>query len=172
MGHWEGQPVIQWTTEPTWREPLHAEVHVGRRMADWEDPAELGRAEQENEKRQKDLGGSSCMVKDGGKGRKMTGFQRHQKIVVLMDILNLSQTNMAGEFFYKNDVSHGPDREEYCLVTILCARPRGKTFICVGLMCYSRTHEAGCRKMEPCRIYTRNLVPLSGLRDRDGSINK
>ena len=32
------------------------------------------------------LGGSSCMVKNEGKGRKMTGFQRHQKIVVLMDI--------------------------------------------------------------------------------------
>ena len=42
-----------------------------------------------------DLGGSSCMVKNKGKGRKMTGFQRHQKIVVLMDILKPSQTSMA-----------------------------------------------------------------------------
>ena len=41
------------------------------------------------------LGGSSCMVKNEGKGRKMTGFQMHQKIVVLMDILKLSQTSMA-----------------------------------------------------------------------------
>ena len=41
------------------------------------------------------LGGSSCMVKNEGKGRKMTGFQRHQKIVVLMDILKPSQTTMA-----------------------------------------------------------------------------
>ena len=41
------------------------------------------------------LGGSSCMVKNEGKGRKMTGFQRHQKIVVLMDILKPSQTSMA-----------------------------------------------------------------------------
>ena len=42
-----------------------------------------------------DLGGSSCMVKNEGKGRKMTGFQRHQKIVVLMDISKLSQTSMG-----------------------------------------------------------------------------
>ena len=42
-----------------------------------------------------DLGGSSCMVKYEGKGRKMTGFQRHQKIAVLMDISKPSQTSMA-----------------------------------------------------------------------------
>ena len=41
------------------------------------------------------LGGSSCMVKNEGKGRKMTGFQRHRKIVVLLDITKASQTNMA-----------------------------------------------------------------------------
>ena len=41
------------------------------------------------------LGGSSCMVKNEGKGRKMTGFQRHQRMVVLMDILRPSQTSMA-----------------------------------------------------------------------------
>ena len=41
------------------------------------------------------LGGSSCMVKNEGKGRKMTGFQRHQKIVFLMDISKPSQTSMA-----------------------------------------------------------------------------
>ena len=41
------------------------------------------------------LGGSSCMVKNEGKGRKMTGFQRHRKIVVLMDIIKASQTSMA-----------------------------------------------------------------------------
>ena len=45
MGHWEGQPVIQWTAEPTWREPLHAEGQVGWGRADAEDAAELGRAE-------------------------------------------------------------------------------------------------------------------------------
>ena len=43
----------------------------------------------------KGLGGSSCMVKNEGKGRKMTGFERHQKIVVLMDISKPSQTSMA-----------------------------------------------------------------------------
>ena len=32
------------------------------------------------------------MVKNEGKGRKMTGFQRHQKIVVLMDILKPAET--------------------------------------------------------------------------------
>ena len=41
------------------------------------------------------LGGSRCMVKNEGKGRKMTGFQRHQKIFVLMDFLEPSQTSMA-----------------------------------------------------------------------------
>ena len=41
------------------------------------------------------LGGSSCMVKNEGKGRKMTGFQRHRKIVVLLDIIKASQTSMA-----------------------------------------------------------------------------
>ena len=41
------------------------------------------------------LGGSSCMVKNEGKGRKMTGFQRHRKIVVLLDIIKPSQTSMA-----------------------------------------------------------------------------
>ena len=39
------------------------------------------------------------MVKNEGKGRKMTGFQGHQKKVVLMDILKPSQTSMAEEIF-------------------------------------------------------------------------
>ena len=42
-----------------------------------------------------DLGGSNCMVKNEGKGRKMTGFQRQRKIVVLLDIIKASQTSMA-----------------------------------------------------------------------------
>ena len=45
------------------------------------------------------LGGSSCMVKNDGKGRKMTGFQRQQIIVVLMDISGPSRTSMAKEIF-------------------------------------------------------------------------
>ena len=28
---------------------------------------------------------------------------------------------------------HGRDRENYCLVTILCAKPCAKTFICVKI---------------------------------------
>ena len=53
-GHWEGHPVIQWMAEPTWGEPLHAEVHKGRGKADGEGAAELGRAEEEKEKHQKE----------------------------------------------------------------------------------------------------------------------
>ena len=41
------------------------------------------------------LGGSSCMVKNDGKGRKMTGFQSQKIIVVLMDISGPSRTRMA-----------------------------------------------------------------------------
>ena len=70
MGHWEGQPVIQWTAEPTWREPLHAEVNVGRRKADGEDDAELGRAEQEKEKRQKEAAAEGLDMLGDGRDRK------------------------------------------------------------------------------------------------------
>ena len=54
MGHWEGQPEIHWTAELTWRELLHSKGKVGRGRADLEDAAQLGRAEQEKEKRQKE----------------------------------------------------------------------------------------------------------------------
>ena len=118
------------------------------------------------------LGRSSCLVKNDQKGRKMTGFQRQQIMVVLMIFLDRREPVWRSKYFYKNDMSHGRDRENHCFVTILCARARAKTFICVRLMYYSTTHQAGCRKMETCRIYTRNLVPLSGLRDRDGCINQ
>ena len=37
-------------------------------------------------------------------------------------------------------MSHGRDGEKYCFVTILCVRPRAKTFICVGLMHYNTKH--------------------------------
>ena len=58
------------------------------------------------------LGGSSCTVKNEGKGRKMTGFQRHRKIVVLLDIRkNRRRQVWRIKYFYKNDVSHGRDRE-------------------------------------------------------------
>ena len=42
------------------------------------------------------LGGSSCMGKNGGKGRKMTGFQRHRKIVVLLDIFKSVANKYGG----------------------------------------------------------------------------
>ena len=54
MGHWEGRPVIQWKAEPTWGEPLHAEIDKGPGRTEGEDAAELVRAEQEKEKRQKE----------------------------------------------------------------------------------------------------------------------
>ena len=59
LGHCEGQPLIQWAAEPTWREPLHAEVHKGQGKTDGDDAAELGRAEQEKEKRQKEAAADS-----------------------------------------------------------------------------------------------------------------
>ena len=70
MGHREGQLVIQWTEKPTWREPLPAEVHVGRGMADGEDAAELGRAEQEKEKCQKEAAAEGLGMLGDGRDRK------------------------------------------------------------------------------------------------------
>ena len=70
MGHWEGQPVMQCTAEPTWREPLHTEGHVGRGRADWEDAGELGRAEQEKEKHEKEA---------AAEGLDMLGDRRDRK---------------------------------------------------------------------------------------------
>ena len=70
MGHWEGQPVIQWTAEPTWREPLHAEGQVGRGRAHGEDAAGLGREEQEKEKRQKDAAADGLDMLEHGRDRK------------------------------------------------------------------------------------------------------
>ena len=70
MGHWEGQPVVKWTAEPTWREPLHAEGQVVRGKADGEDAAKLGRAEQEKEKRQKEAGAEGLDMLGDGRDRK------------------------------------------------------------------------------------------------------
>ena len=75
MGHWEGQLVIQWTKEPTRSEPLHAEVHKGQGKADGEDAAELGRAEQEKEKRQKEAAAEGLDMLGDGRDRK-DNFQR------------------------------------------------------------------------------------------------
>ena len=54
MGHYEGQQKIQWKSEPTWWEPLHAEVLRGPERAEGEDAADLSRAEKEKEKRQRE----------------------------------------------------------------------------------------------------------------------
>ena len=86
------------------------------------------------------LGGPGCMVKNDLKCRKMTGFQRQQIQVVLWIFLDCREPVWRNELFDKNDMSHGRDREIYCFVTILCARPCAKAFICVRLMYYSATH--------------------------------
>ena len=70
IGHWEEQLVIQWTTEPTWREPLHAEDDKGRGSLDGEDPGKLGRAEQEKEKRQKEAAAKGLDMLGDGRDRK------------------------------------------------------------------------------------------------------
>ena len=36
------------------------------------------------------------MIKNEGKGRKMTGFQRHQKIIALMDIFKTVANKYGG----------------------------------------------------------------------------
>ena len=72
MGHWERQPEIQWTAEPTWREPLHSEGKVGQGRAEGEEVAELGRAEQEKEKSPKKAAAKGLdMPRDGGDGNDM-----------------------------------------------------------------------------------------------------
>ena len=69
VGHWEGQPEIQWTAEPTWREPLHSEGQVGRGRADGEIAAEQGRAEQENKKCRKEAAAEGLDMLGDGRDR-------------------------------------------------------------------------------------------------------
>ena len=70
MGHWEGQPEIQWTAERTWRGPLHVEGKVERRRADGKDSAELDRAEKEKERRQKEAAEEGLDMLSDGRDRK------------------------------------------------------------------------------------------------------
>ena len=70
MGHWEGQPETQWTAEPTSREPLHSEGQMGCGRADGENAAELGRAEQEKGKRQKEAAARGLDMLGHGRDRK------------------------------------------------------------------------------------------------------
>ena len=80
MGHWEGQPVIQWTAGPTWREPLHAEGQVGRGRVDGENAAQLGRAEHEKEKRQKEAAAEGLDMLGDGRDRKDMLQKRAQRL--------------------------------------------------------------------------------------------
>ena len=70
MGHWEGQQVIHWKAEPTWGEPLHAEVPKGPRRTEGRDAAELDRAERENEKRLKETAAEGLDMLGDGRDRK------------------------------------------------------------------------------------------------------
>ena len=70
MGHWKGQPAIQWMAEPAWREPLHPEGQVGSGKADGADTAELDRAEKEKEKRQKEAAAEGLDMLGDGRDRK------------------------------------------------------------------------------------------------------
>ena len=70
MGHWEGQPEIQWMAEPRWREPLHPEGQGKRGKADGTDAAELNRAEKEKEKRQKEAAAEGLHMRGDGRDRK------------------------------------------------------------------------------------------------------
>ena len=71
MGHCERQPVIQWKAEPTWGEPLHAEFHKGPGRTEGEDAAELVRAEQQKEKRQKEAAAEGLDMLGDGRDRKV-----------------------------------------------------------------------------------------------------
>ena len=62
--------MIHWKMEPTWAEPLHAEVLKGPRQTEVGDPAELGRAEQEKEKRQRQAAAEGLDVLWDGRDRK------------------------------------------------------------------------------------------------------
>ena len=70
MGHWEGQLVIQWTAEAIWRELVHAEVRKGPGRTEGEDAAELGAAEQEKKKHQKDAATEGLDMLGDGRDRK------------------------------------------------------------------------------------------------------
>ena len=80
MGHWEGQPVIQWTAEPTWREPLHAEKFEGRGKADGQEAEEMGRAEQEKEKSKKEAAAEGLDMLGDGRDRKDMLQRRAQRL--------------------------------------------------------------------------------------------
>ena len=69
-GHWDGQRIIQWKLEPTWGEPLHAQVLRGPGRAGGEDAADLSRAEHEKEKRQREATAEGLDILGDGRDRK------------------------------------------------------------------------------------------------------
>ena len=70
MGHWDGQPEIEWKSEPKRGEPIHAEVLRGPGRAEGEDAAELSRAEQDKEKRQPEAAAKGLDVLGDRRDRK------------------------------------------------------------------------------------------------------
>ena len=68
MGHWNGQPEIQWKSEPTCGEPLHAEVLRGPGRAEVEDGAEPSTAQQGKEKRQREAATEGHLVTEKTEG--------------------------------------------------------------------------------------------------------
>ena len=60
----------QWKSVPTWGEPLHDEVLKGPGRMGGEDAAELGRAEEEKEKRQREAAAEGLNVLGDGRDRK------------------------------------------------------------------------------------------------------
>ena len=70
MGHWHGEPEIKWKYKCTWGEPLHAEVFKGPGTAEGENAAELSRAEQEKEKRQRKAAAEGLDILGDGRDRR------------------------------------------------------------------------------------------------------
>ena len=70
MGHWDGQPEIQWKSGPLCREPLHTGVlKEPRRAVNW-DISELHRAVQEKEKRKREAAAEELDILGNGRDRK------------------------------------------------------------------------------------------------------
>ena len=69
MRHRDGQPDIQWKSEPTFGEPLHTGMMNGPRRAENWDTSELHRAEQEKEKRRREAEAEELDIKGGRSNR-------------------------------------------------------------------------------------------------------
>ena len=69
LGQWNGHPEIQWKSEPTWGDRLHAGVLRGPGRPKSGDAAELHRAEQEKEKRQREAAAEELDILGNGRDR-------------------------------------------------------------------------------------------------------